>query len=109
MVPDLNTKETLKAAKNHEWIHQDNFETIYVYKRFLNWVSGEFILFQQDENNGLKVLFPNGWFFIYVLNLKTNSIEFRIEVKSKCLNNGTQIFNQVLSILKHSKEFQFKT
>ncbi|NEW78368.1 MAG: hypothetical protein GZ086_02850 [Gelidibacter sp.] len=91
--------------KPYEWIRDDSFETKYAYNRFINWISGEFVLNQQENIDGLKVFFPNGWFFINVLNPKNNSIGFRIEVKSKCLKSGTQIFNQIVSILKHAKIF----
>tara|TARA_R110001583_G_C5485250_1_gene394240 strand:- start:59 stop:370 length:312 start_codon:yes stop_codon:yes gene_type:complete len=90
----------------YKLIHNDYFETSNDFKQFLNWLSNEFVLYQQEDINGLKVFFPNGYFFINELNHNKNSIQLRIEVKSKCLKNGTQIFNQIKSILNHSKIFQ---
>ena len=89
----------------YEWIHDDSFETMHSFTQFINWISGEFVLYQQENIDGLKVFFPNGCFLIKELNLKNNAIGFRIAVKSKCLKNGTQIFNQIVSILTHAKIF----
>lgn len=100
------SNQTLKEPILFEWLHNDSFENIYTFNKFINWLSGEFNLYQQDEFNGLTVFFTNGWLLIKQLETNKNKIEFRIEVKSKCLKSGTKIFNLVKSILSHFKTFQ---
>lgn len=37
-------------------------KTIDIYYTFINWIGGEFDLFQIEESDGLKVYYPKGWF-----------------------------------------------
>lgn len=73
-----------------------------VFSRFVNWVTGEFDLFLQDENSkGLKVYFPDGYFSIG--RFENADIEFgfamKVEGKSKVACQG--IMNQLMQIYKH--------
>ncbi|MFI1744253.1 hypothetical protein [Thalassobellus sediminis] len=77
-------------------------ETIDIYFKFINWVSGEFDLFLQDESEGLKVHYPNGWLSIkYINKYKTdNNLQITIMGKSKdiCEKINIQldsIYNQI--------------
>lgn len=101
----MNSNYTSKKEKHHNWLFEDSFEKLDTYEKFLNWISGEFILYFQDDIDDLKIYFPNGWFSIKKSNSNFNEIHFRIEVKSKCLKSGTQIFNKVKSVLTHIKTF----
>lgn len=104
-----NPNQTLKEPVSLEWLYNDSFENVHTFNKFINWLSGEFTLYQQDEFNGLTVFFPNGCLFIKQLEPNKNRVEFRIEVKSKCLKSGTKIFNQVKSILSHLNHFKLNT
>ena len=95
-----------KDSIPYEWLHNDSFENLDTFKKFNNWLSGEFTLYLQDERDGLTVFFPNGSFSIIELEPNSASICFNIEVKSKCFKSGTKIFNQVKSILIHLKHFK---
>lgn len=73
-----------------------------VFSRFVNWVTGEFDLFLQDENSkGLKVYFPDGYFSIG--RFENADIEFGVEMKvegkSKVTCQG--MMNQLMQIYKH--------
>ena len=72
-----------------------------LYEKFLNWVSGEFELYLQDNLHGLQIFFPGGW--VYITNIETtpNNIVFNILVKSKFQQKGIQINNQINAILEH--------
>jgi hypothetical protein len=50
---------------------------------FINWLSGEFILYQQEDIQGIKVYFPNWWFVVHSLEEKDNTYKFIINYKSK--------------------------
>lgn len=90
----------------HEWIYDDNFETEKVFEKFINWLSSEFILYQQEKINDLTVYFPNGLFVIKQLENKNNHTEFVIKVKSKCRKKVKYISKRIMLILNHMKAFQ---
>ncbi|MFI1772032.1 hypothetical protein [Thalassobellus citreus] len=70
-------------------------ETIDIYLKFINWVAGEFDLFLQDESEGLKVYYPNGWLSIKSdIKLKTEmNLQITIVNKSKvvCEKTNTKL------------------
>jgi hypothetical protein len=73
-----------------------------VFSRFVNWITGEFDLFLQDEDSkGLKVYFPNGCFSID--RFENIDMEFgvamKVEGKSKVVCQG--MMNQLMQIHNH--------
>tara|TARA_R110002050_G_scaffold210704_1_gene346676 strand:+ start:17644 stop:17976 length:333 start_codon:yes stop_codon:yes gene_type:complete len=98
-----------KENNLHKWEFEDIFEEIKTYERFLNWISGEFTLYLQEDIDYLNIHFPNGWFSIIILDSNNNNnVHFKIEVKSKCFKKGAQIFSKVKSILTHIKKIQIQ-
>jgi len=93
-------------APYHNFIKHESVDGIEAYEKFLNFVKGEFDLFQKEEINGLKVYFPNGWFIVEILKETESNIEFKINIKSKTLKSGkvveakinalNKLFNNVL-------------
>lgn len=67
------------------------------YHKFLNWLTGEFDLNLKEENKGLKVYFPNGYFLVKQLKNIDDKIQFEICVKSKSRNTGINIFQKIES------------
>lgn len=89
----------------YQMIWNENFETMCDYNKLLNWTNEEFILCQrQEEVNGLKVFFPNGWFFIKLI--EKNRIGFEIIVKSKCKKTIVKTYNHIVSMVKHFKKYK---
>ena len=76
----FNTQAAPFHLKKVETIKNNGF-----YERLINWVSGEFDLFLQDESDNLKVYFSNGWFMIRSFkNEKSQEcIEIKVEGKSR--------------------------
>lgn len=72
---------------------------ISMYKRFLNWMSGEFELYLQDDSNGLKVYFPSGCLTVRLIQSMRTEVYFEIHVKSKNKLLGTRIHRQALTVL----------
>lgn len=82
-----------------------------VFCRFVNWVTGEFDLFLQDEDSkGLKVYFPNGCFSIG--RFKNADIEFGVEMKiegkskvacQEMMNQLMQIYNHISDLYNNKK------
>jgi hypothetical protein len=55
-----------------------------VFSQFVNWVTGEFDLFlQEEDSNGLKVYFPNGWFSIGCFKNKDLEFDAAIKIEAK--------------------------
>lgn len=73
-----------------------------IYERLINWVSGEFDLYLQNESDSLKVYFPNGSFSIRNVKGEKNQelIEIKVEGKSrkacqKMMDKLEDIYNHV--------------
>lgn len=79
----------------------ENIKTIDIYYTFINWVSGEFDLYQMEEVDGLKVYYPNGWFSIEVLSESEIDLNIVIKIKSKKLDSGSKIEAQIKTIYSH--------
>ena len=99
------TSKSTNISTFHEWFHEDYFDNLNAYEKFLNWISSEFALCQQYDAEDLLVYFPHGFFSIKKQVSQHNNIEYTIEVKSKCSKKGAQIFNKVKSVLTHIKTF----
>jgi len=85
----------------YNFIKYENIKNIEIYDKFLNWIKGEFDLYQMEEMNGLIVYFPNGWFSITVLSERELDLKIVIKIKSKTLNSGIKIETQVKKIYNH--------
>jgi len=85
-------------APYYNFIKHESVDNIEDYEKFLNFVKGEFDLFQKEEINGLKVYFPNGWFVVNLLNENERNIEFIINIKSKTLKSGKIIESKLKTL-----------
>ncbi|WP_430410432.1 hypothetical protein [Kordia sp.] len=82
----------------HELIRKTTFSSSKRYDKFLNWVSGEFDLYLQDESNGLHVFFPEGTFHIKNGDEKGNTVTAEIHLKSKVLQKGIDMIDEIMSV-----------
>lgn len=98
--------QNIHYLKPYTWLQQGSFNTIDTYKKLVNWLSGEFTLYQQEEVNGLTVFFPNGWFSIKKVKMNHTTIKFEIAIKSKCIKNGVLIKNRIQIIFNHLENLQ---
>lgn len=92
----------------YKFIKYENIKTIDVYDIFINWVRGEFDLYQMDESEGLKVYYPNGWFCIELLCEKEVDLNIVIKIKSKTLDSGLKIESQIKTIYSHLNQILHK-
>ena len=83
---------------NHQLIRQTTFTSFKRYHKFINWVSGEFDLYLQDESNGLHVFFPEGKFHIKNGNEKDNAVVAEIHIESKVLQKGIDMIEEIMSV-----------
>jgi hypothetical protein len=89
--------ETSFNAPYHQLNKKAFFNSTYRYHTFLNWISGEFDLYLQDESNGLHVYFPEGKFHIKN-DIDNGNIVAKITLESKILENGQSIFNKIMDV-----------
>jgi|TARA_R110002050_G_scaffold96369_1_gene200395 hypothetical protein len=82
----------------------DYLNQINDFENLINWLSNEFILYQQEENNGLKVFFPNGWFNISSSEKENN--EYKVYLDSKSKFTFTKIKEQLLFAIKRFKHLK---
>ncbi len=92
---------------NYQLIIREDFEAIEDFRKFLNWTSGEFVLYQQETEDGLKVYFPNGFFQMELIN--ESNVECEIILKSNCKRTIIQISNQLNSVTNHFKKFKISS
>ncbi|EDP72781.1 hypothetical protein FBALC1_16807 [Flavobacteriales bacterium ALC-1] len=94
------TKELNISFKSpyHNWTQRESIVNKQLYNKFLNWTSGEFDLYLQEELNGLEVFFPKGEFSIKALEESKKNMLIEINVKSKDLTLMNTIGNQIISI-----------
>lgn len=85
----------------YNFIKSENIKSIELYYKFLNWIQGEFDLYQIDESEGLKVYCPNGFFTIRILNKNNEITSFEISVKNKSKKSGNKIYQKLESLYNH--------
>ncbi len=91
----------INAKVYYELANIESIPNKALYKTFINWVSGEFELFLQDNLDGLQIFFPGGYCYITGTESNHDGIGFKIMVRSKYKQKGIQINNQVYAILGH--------
>ena len=74
------------------------------FEELIEWLSNEFILYQQEEKLGIKVYFPNGWFTIRFLDERNNEYEVFVTSKSKFI--FIKIKEQLLLAIKRFKHIK---
>lgn len=77
----LETKSLKTSASNFHTTWCDKIAEAKNLDGLINWLSAEFVLYQQEENNSFKIYFPNGLFEIK--SLKENGFEVFIKSNSK--------------------------
>ena len=92
----------------NEWLYNYSFDTLDIFKKFINWLSGEFILYQQEELefDGLLVYFPNGHFKVLKTKGINSNVEFSILIRSKSNANGEKIDKKINAVLNHIKDLR---
>lgn len=91
------TVETSFMAPYHQLNKKAVFSSTSRYHTFVNWISGEFDLYLQDESNGLHVYFPEGKFHIKS-EVDNGNIIAEINLQSKIQEKGQLIFNKIMSV-----------
>jgi hypothetical protein len=99
----------------YKLIQNKSIETVEIYHKLINWVSGEFDTYLQDESSGLIIYYPNGWLNINCNIQHKNKIivEFKVNSKSKksCQNMFIQleyIYNHLCKIYGYNKPITYE-
>ncbi|MDD7915320.1 hypothetical protein [Polaribacter ponticola] len=89
---------------NFQFSYVDCLNNLNDFDNLINWLSNEFILYLQEENQGMKVYFPNGWFTIRFIKDGKNSYEVLINSKSKF--TFTKIKEELLQAIQRFKHIK---
>jgi len=95
-------------APYYNFIKCENIKSIDVYHKFLNWIQGEFDLYQIEEFEGLKVYYPEGWLSVKMINKKDDNVYTEIYVKCKSKKTGLETFQKIESIYCHLMDVYVK-
>ncbi len=63
----MNKNEQIISFSNNQIKEKLLFDSEAIYNKFLNWISGEFDLYPQDESEGLKIFCLKGKFLLDTL------------------------------------------
>lgn len=85
----------------YNFILTEKMKSIDVYHKLLNWIKGEFDLYQMEEFEGLKVYYPNGCFTIKNISQSNEIINIEVFVKCKSKINGLKIAQKIESTYSH--------
>ncbi|WP_299555071.1 hypothetical protein [Seonamhaeicola sp.] len=102
-------------APYYRWTYKEAGIPQGQYDKFINWVSGEFDLCLQEEQNGLKVYHPNGWLQIANTSKESEQVCLQIIIHNKSKKAGEILSNELKVLynaciliygpmLKHQKE-----
>lgn len=99
----------LKNSKSEHcftWVKTTTISRTSDYNKLLNWLSGEFTLYlQEEESESLKVYFPNGWFSIVSFMSENQQVNVEIIVKGKSRIACQNIISQLEFIYKYFVRF----
>lgn len=77
------------------------------YEKYINWIRGEFDLFQIDELEGLKVYCPGYRITIELNKNNTNILKLEINIKSKYKSAGLKAFQKIESVYNNLLQLSF--
>lgn len=100
----LRMSDKMKISFNrpyHIFTEQKSFSNINTYKKFLNWVSGEFDLNLQDESDTLKVFFPTKRLTIKRKQSNSDIILFEINIESRVIHDGFKLKEKIEMIYQN--------
>lgn len=104
MTPEIENVN-LEKKGYYEFMYTESVSSLSIYNKFLNWVSGEFVLCLQDWEKGLKIFFPSGSLYIELLENSHDRVDFKIVVKAKNKLKATNANTAVYNVLNHLLKF----
>ena len=82
----MTKKMSSTELSTFQFVKTEEILDLAVYYKFINWVRVEFDLYLMNDEQGLKVYFPSGWFSVRSFNDNTSvNLEIKVEGKSKII------------------------
>ena len=101
-LPELDDfSEKINMDELYDKKQQNDLSKLNIFNKLLNWVSGEFMLYLQDWDNGLEIFFPSGFLSIKLLNISSDEVEFNIVVKAKNKQKAVNTNTAVINVFSH--------
>ena len=91
----MNKNKQIISFSNNQIKEKLLFDSEAIYDKFLNWISGEFDLYTQDEFEGLKIFLPEGEIFIRHV-VENDKIITKITLEFRLIRSGQLIFDKIL-------------
>ena len=76
-------------------------DDLVIYNHFINWVSGEFDLYLQNETEKLQIYFPSGFFNIESFKDQNNHLSILIHIRGKSKIGCINIMKRLDKIYHH--------
>ena len=91
----MNKNKQIISFSNNQIKEKLLFDSEAIYNKFLNWISGEFDLYPQDESEGLKIFLPEGEIIIRHV-VENGKIITKITLDYRLIRSGQLIFDKIL-------------
>lgn len=87
----------------YKLIHKKPVRNLAMYLKLINWVSGEFDVYLQDESSSLVIYYPSGWLSVKCNLQCKNKIIVEFTVISKSKKSCQNIFIQLVIVYNHMR------
>ena len=87
----------------YKLIHKESVGNLEMYLKLINWVSGEFDVYLQDESSSLVIYYPSGWLSIKCNLQRETKIIVEFTVISKSKKSCQNMFIQLAIIYNHMR------
>jgi hypothetical protein len=91
----MNKNKQIISFSNNQIKEKLLFDSEAIYDKFLNWISGEFDLYPQDQLEGLKIFLPEGEIIIRHV-VKNGKIITKVTLECRLIRSGQLIFDKIL-------------
>jgi len=91
----MNKNKQIISFSNNQIKEKLLFDSEAIYDKFLNWISGEFDLYPQDEFEGLKIFLPEGEIIIRHV-VKNGKIITKVTLECRLIRSGQLIFDKIM-------------
>lgn len=88
----------MKKIEPHLFSCKKTFKNSTIYQWFLNWLSGEYDLYLQDDSECFTVYFPYKKLSVTQLKKSDRTFVAEINVEATISEEGLQLFNSVDSL-----------
>lgn len=83
------------------WYFEKSFSCPEKYDQFINWLSFEFYMLQQEQERLLTIYFPNGTLQVEKEEVVREGLVSKLQIASKCQKTGMRFKEKLLAFLAY--------